>query len=130
MSTLDDFLNLPDLSDMTSTIAIEANGKKFDFVVRPISDDDYKEYQRRSQRKQGNTITVDQNKLRTCILENHIVEPNFGDPKFLEKTNCTTSYEFLQKKFPAGVLQDIVGQVLKISGFMDDINVEIEEAKN
>lgn len=130
MSVLDDFLSLPDVSGMTSVITVEMGGKKLNLTVRPISDDDYKDYQRRSQKKQGNSIIIDQSKLRMCILENHIIEPNFSDAAFLEKAGCATAYQFLEKKFPAGVLQDIVGKVLEISGFMNDINVEIEEAKN
>lgn len=130
MSVLDDFLELPDVSGITSDITVTVGGKQLVFTVRPISDEDYKEYQKRSQKKQGNSIVVDQHKLRMCILENHIVEPNFNDVKFLEKVKCATSYQFLEKKFPAGILQDIVGKVLEISGFMGDINVEVDEAKN
>lgn len=130
MSTLNEFLELPDISGITSEIAVEVGGKKLNLVVRPISDEDFKEYQRRSQKKQGNNITIDQQKLRQCILESHIVEPNFADAEFLKKVNCVTSYQFLERKFPAGVLQDIVSKVLEISGFMSDINVEIDEAKN
>lgn len=131
MSVLQDFLELPDISGMTDTITVKVGGKELELTVRPISDEDYKEYQRRSSKTvKGNSVVLDQTKLRMCILENHIVEPNFNDASFLEKVGCATGYQFLEKKFPAGILQDIVAKVLEISGFMNDINVEIEEAKN
>ena len=131
MSTLDDFLDLPDINGMTAEISVEVSGKTLTLRVRPISENDYKDYQHRSSRTvKGGAVVLDQTKLRMCILENHIVEPNFADAAFLSKAGCMTAYEFLERKFPAGVLQDIVGKVLEISGFMNDINEEVEEAKN
>ena len=130
MNAIEEFLELPDLTEMKETITINYNGKPLEFVVRPINDTEFKDYQKRSQKRQGNRIVIDDTKIRACILENNIVEPDFNNAEFLRKAGCVTGIEFLERKFPSGVLQDIVAKVLEISGFDNDINVEIEEAKN
>lgn len=130
MTDLELFLTMPDVTDVTDTVTIKLNDKELDFVVKPITTEQFTEYQKRAQRKVGNTIMVEQGKISQCILENHIVSPDFSDAKFLEKAHCTSAYDFLTKKIPAGMLQDIVDKVLGMSGFTNDINVDIDLAKN
>lgn len=130
MTELELFLSMPDVSEVTDTVDLKLGENTVTFTVKPITSEQFKEYQRRAQRKSGNTIMVDQGKISQCILENHIVDPDFSDAKFLAKAQCPTAYDFLVRKIPAGLLQDIVDKVLNISGFNQDINIDIDNAKN
>lgn len=129
MSRLEDFLGLTDVSEIRETISITVSGKKFELVIRPITEEEHSEFQRRSNVMKKNKITFDSSKYNSLILENCIVEPDFNNAEFLDKVGCTSSTEFLNKKFPAGVLTDIAIAVQKLSGF-ESYDLEIENAKN
>ena len=49
MSKLDDFLGLDDVSEVHETIKEVINGKELEFVVRPVTQEEHKEFQKRSQ---------------------------------------------------------------------------------
>lgn len=129
MSALEDFLGLTDVSEMRETITIDINGKKLDIVVRPITESEHSEFQRRCNIINKNKISFDQKKYNDLILSSCIVEPEFNTESFLKKAGCQTAVEFLNKKFPAGVLTDIVQKIQKLSGF-ESFEMEIETAKN
>lgn len=129
MSKLDDFLNLSDVTDITENIAVNIGGKTYNLVVRAISEDEHNEFQKRSNNINKNKMTFDSGKYKNLILESCIVEPNFKDAEFLKKVGCISSSDFINKKFPAGVVSDIIEKIQKLSGF-ESYDVEIETAKN
>lgn len=129
MSKLDDFLNLNDVIAINKTIKINIGGKEFELVIRPITEAEHVEFQRRSNVITKNKITFDSGKYSNLILESCIVEPNFRDAEFLKKAGCISAVEFINKKFPAGVVSDIAQKIQELSGF-ESYDVEIENAKN
>ena len=129
MSKLDDFLNLNDVSDIKKTIKVKLDGKELELVIRPITEAEHTEFQRRSNVINKNKITFDSGKYSNLVLDACIVEPNFKDADFLAKAGCNTSTEFINKKFPAGVVSDISQKIQEISGF-ESYEMEIENAKN
>jgi hypothetical protein len=128
-ANLDEFLGLQDVSDVRKTIKVTTGGKTFDFVIRPVTEEEHGDYQRQSNNVIKNKVTFDLAKYNKLLLSNHIVEPNFNDAEFLKKAKCQTGYEFMTKKFNAGILTDIASEIQNISGF-NSIELEIEEAKN
>ena len=129
MSSLDEFLNLNDVMEIKETIPIIVNGKKLEIVVRPISETEHNEFQRRANEVKRNKLIFDSGKYKNLILESCIVEPNFKDAEFLKKAGCLSASEFINKKFPAGAVANIVERIQKLSGF-DSYDMEIENAKN
>lgn len=129
MSKLDDFLEMPDVSEIRETIKETVNGKEYEFVVRPLLQEEHSEFQKRSNNVKGKNITFDLGKYNRLVLDTCIIEPNFADAKFLQKVKCNSASEFLNKKFPAGILSDIAEKIQKLSGF-EAIETDIEEAKN
>ena len=129
MSKLDDFLGLSDVSEIRETIKVKIGDKDFELVVKPISQEEHSEFQKRATTISKNKSTIDINKYNNLLLETCIVEPNFRDAEFLKKAKCLSAIEFLNKKFPAGTLMDISSKIQEISGF-DTFDMEIEEAKN
>lgn len=129
MSALDEFLNLNDVMEIKETIPVMVNGKKLEIVVRPISETEHNEFQRRANEVKRNKLIFDSGKYKNLILESCIVEPNFKDAEFLKKAGCLSASEFINKKFPAGAVANIVERIQKLSGF-DSYDMEIENAKN
>lgn len=129
MSKLDDFLGLTDISEVRKTIKVNVDGKELELVIRPITEDEHTEFQRRSNNISKNKVTFDSGKYQNLVIESCIVEPNFADADFLKKAKCISAIEFLNKKFPAGILTDIANEIQKLSGF-ESFEMEIENAKN
>lgn len=129
MSKLDDFLGLTDVSEVRKTINVTVDGKELELVIRPITEEEHTEFQRRSNNISKNKVTFDSGKYNNLVLEACIVEPNFSNEDFLKKVKCISAIEFLNKKFPAGTLTDIAGEIQKLSGF-ESYEMEIENAKN
>ena len=129
MSKLDDFLGLTDVSEVRKTVKVKVDGKELEVVVRPITEEEHTEFQRRSQNFTKNKMVFDSGKYNNLVLESCIVEPDFSDADFLKKVKCISAVEFLNKKFPAGTLQDIANEIQKLSGF-ESYEMEIENAKN
>ena len=129
MSKLDDFLNLNDVSEIKKTIKVNIGGKDLDIVIRAITEAEHTEFQRRSNVINKNKITFDSGKYSNLVLEACIVEPNFKDAEFLKKAGCVSATEFINKKFPAGVVSDISQKIQELSGF-ESYEMEMENAKN
>ena len=129
MSKLDDFLNLNDVSEIKKTIKVNIGGKDLDIVIRAITEAEHTEFQRRSNVINKNKITFDSGKYSNLVLEACIVEPNFKDAEFLKKAGCVSATEFINKKFPAGVVSDISQKIQELSGF-ESYEMEIGNAKN
>lgn len=129
MSKLEEFLDLEDVADIKKSISVNIGGKLFDLVIRPITESEHHEFQKRSNVFNKNKVTFDSGKYSSLVLEACIVEPDFKNSDFLKKAGCVSAGEFLDKKFPAGVISDITHEITKLSGF-DSYDVEIENAKN
>ena len=129
MSKLDDFLDMTDVSEIRETVKETVNGKEYEFIVRPLLQEEHSEFQKRANVIKGKNVTFDLGKYNRLVLDNCIVEPNFADEKFLNKVRCNSASEFLNKKFPAGILADIAEKIQKLSGF-EALEADIEEAKN
>ena len=129
MSKLDDFLDMQDVSEIRETVKETVNGKEYEFIVRPLLQEEHSEFQKRANVIKGKNVTFDLGKYNRLVLDTCIVEPNFADEKFLQKVRCNSASEFLNKKFPAGILADIAEKIQKLSGF-EALEADIEEAKN
>ena len=129
MSRLEDFLELRNVSEITETIKETVDGKELEFVVRPISELEHTDFQKRATAINKKQVSFNRGKYNELVLSTCIIEPNFGDADFLSKVGCQTKGEFFNKKFPAGILEDIADKIQKLSGF-ESIEMEIENAKN
>lgn len=129
MSKLEDFLELRDVSDIQETIKEVVDGKELDFIVRPITEQEHNDFQKRATVVNKNQVSFNKGRYNELVLSSCIVEPNFGDAEFLAKMKCQTKGEFFNRKFPAGVVEDIAVKIQKLSGF-ETFEMEIESAKN
>lgn len=130
MRKLEDFLAMPDVSEMKEEVYI--NERLGAFIIAPMDDDQVKRY--RNKCKIGkNGIEIDNEKFQIALITGQVIEPNFSDAEFLANAKCTTASEFIKRKFKAGEIADIASKITKASGFNKegkDINDYIEEAKD
>ena len=54
---------------------------------------------------------------------------DFNSPKLLDPLGLSSGVEFLRRKFPAGVIAQLVNKVLELSGYGDD-GIKNVDAKN
>lgn len=129
MRNLEEFLALPDVDNIQEEVFVSKRLGKF--KVRAMTADEHGEYMKRSRgkiKKEGTDF--DSTKFNLLIVAGQTLEPNFADADLLKKTNCSTATELIKKKLLAGEIAELAEQIIKISGFDNDINEDIEEAKN
>lgn len=129
MNDLEQFLSLPDVENIVEEVFVsERLGK---FKVKAMTLDEHRDYQNRCKGKvKKGGIDFDSAKFNLLIAAGQTIYPDFSNAEFLKKVGCTTATEFLKKKLKAGEIAELASQIITISGFDDDINEDIEEAKN
>ena len=131
MSKLDDFLNLADVSDIKKTIKVNLDGKNFDLVIRPITEAEHTEFQRRSNVISKNKISFDSGKYSNLVLEACIVEPNLYDKELQDSYGVMTPEDLLQAMVDdPGEYQDFATFVQNYNGFTTTLEDKVDEAKN
>lgn len=129
MSKLEDFLGLNDVSEIRETIKEVIGGKELEFVIKPLTNAEHTDFQKRCQNISKKSVSFDTGKYDNLVLATCIVEPDLSSVEFLEKAKCQTANDFITKKFPAGVVADISQKIQQLSGF-ESFELDIEEAKN
>lgn len=140
MSLLKDFL-LENANVTTDAVEVpvskrftDAKGNLMKFKVRPVTGDEFSDYQKKSTRveMQGKkkVATMDSKVFNNLVIINHCIDPDFKDVEFIKQLNVQTPEQALQKTLLAGEIVELASRISDISGFDTDINDEIEEAKN
>ena len=73
MSKLDDFLGLTDISEVRKTITVKVNGKDLELVIRPITEEEHTEFQRRSNNISKNKVTFDSGKYNNLVISSFLM---------------------------------------------------------
>ena len=129
MSELEQFLALPDVSDIEETIYV--NERLGSFVVKPMTSAQFDEYSKRCRSKVNKKgVDFDGGKFNLLIVAGQVVKPDFNNAELLKKAGCATAAELIQKKLLAGEIAALSEKISEISGFNTDMNESIQEAKN
>lgn len=129
MSELEEFLALPDVSDIQETVYV--NERLGSFVVKPMTSAQFDEYSKRCRSKVNKKgVDFDGGKFNLLIVAGQVVKPDFNNAELLKKAGCATASELIQKKLLAGEIALLSEKISEISGFTTDINESIQEAKN
>lgn len=130
MTTLEEFLALPDVANTQEEVTLKRLGK---FIVKPMTHDQFTSYQTRAKVRKGQDVDFDSGKLNLLIVAGQTISPDFSNAEFLAKANCQTAGEFIKRKFKSGEIAELANQITKISGFdldSNSFNERVEEAKN
>lgn len=140
MSLLKDFLiENANITDKEIDVSVSKrfkgkDGKPLKFKIKPVSGEQFSDYQKRcssiefSNRKR--TMQLDSGKFNNMIIINHCVDPDFKDAELIKSVGVQTAEQALQKLLLAGEIVELSQQISAISGFDEDINEEIDNAKN
>ena len=134
MNNLELFLALPDVENITEEIDVSERLTKIfgKFKVKAMTQEEFKEYQRKSNYKVSGkgSVDIDSSKYFASVVAGQTLYPNFCDPEILTKFGCVTGEELVGKKLLIGEIITIATKIQEISGFGSNINTEIQEAKN
>lgn len=129
MNSLEDFLALPDVDDIVEEVFVsERLGK---FKVKAMSSDEFSEYQKKSKSKvKKDGMDFDVAKFNLLMVAGQTVEPRFSNVDLLKKAGCNTATELIKKKLLSGEIAELSTQIQRISGFDNNMEEDVEEAKN
>lgn len=129
MNSLEQFLALPDVNTLEEEVFVSK--RVGTFKVKPMTQDDFKEYQKQSTGKITKKGTdFDIAKFNLLMVAGQTVEPNFKDKTLLDKAGCAIATELIKKKLLSGEIAELAKQIQTISGFDDDIEEDVNDAKN
>ena len=128
-SKLEDFLDLGNIADIQDEISVNIGGKDLTLRIRAMTETEHKDFQKRSTIITKKNVDFDTGKYNSLMIPACIIEPNFNSADFLAKAKCQTAWDFINCRFPAGVIEDIGQKIQELSGFKP-MGEEIDEAKN
>ena len=126
---LEEFLALPDVDGIEEEVFVSK--RLGTFKVRAMTQDDFKDYQRQASGKLNKKgLNFDIPKFNLLMVAGQTVSPDFSNAELLKKANCATPAELISKKLLAGEIAELAKQIQTISGFDNEPEEDIEEAKN
>lgn len=129
MTDLEQFLALPDVDSLEEEVYV--NDRLGKFTIKPMTNAQFNEYSKRCQSKINKKgMDFDAAKYNLLVIAGQVIKPDFNNAELLKKAGCATASELIQKKLFAGEIADLASKIANISGFSNDINEEVEEAKN
>lgn len=136
MSSLKAFLN-PIKVENKEVIVSERfveDGKPVPFVIRPVTQEENEEILRRFRKtvKKGKDVqeTFDQIGYSHELVVTAVVFPNLNDEELQKAYGVLGSTKLLKKMLLIGEFAALAEEVRNLSGLEEDINDDIEEAKN
>ena len=132
MNALQQFLSKNTVDNIVETVKLNGRLKNFEFKVKAITGDQYSSYQTlcienpNSPKKRRFNLK----KFNELIVTNHVIEPNFRDAEWLKEMNCSDPAQLMYKTLLAGEINELAEAILELSGFNNDMEEAIEEAKN
>ncbi|MFV0401110.1 MAG: phage tail assembly chaperone [Oscillospiraceae bacterium] len=134
MSKLLDFLTENPVNDLEETSVISERLKNFPFTYRVVSNDEFTQYQKDANRPTGKgrnrTLEYNSKLFNELVVLNHTMEPNFKDAAAIKKAQCNTPTQLLNRSLLAGEVAELSQRILTLSGFEQEIDDLVDEAKN
>lgn len=130
MDNLEEFLTLPDVSDIEAEVIISKRFGKF--KIKALSCDEYEAIVKKARKMNIKTkkIDFDTNMFNSDVINCSLISPDFSNKEFLDKVKCNTAREFINKKLLPGEIQELSDKIVELSGFDKELPDQIDEAKN
>lgn len=104
--------------------------KDFNFKIKPINGKDFNKFKEECRTIKKKKVTFDDAKFNELVITKCCIEPNFNDIQAIEKAGVKTPGEFINKVLKAGEIVDLSNAITELSGFDQDTDDIVEEAKN
>lgn len=132
MNALQQFLLQSDISDLKKSIDLGGRLKGHPLTIKALDGDKYNAFQQicienpnSAKKRHFNT-----KKFHELVCVECLVDPNLKDAEFIKEAGVPDSAKLLYKCFLAGEIASIAEQALKLSGFNDSVEEEMDEVKN
>jgi hypothetical protein len=132
MNNLQSFLAANPVDNVVQKVRVSERLRDFEFEVKAVTGKEYNSYQSmcimnaNSPKKRS----FDTKRFNELLVINHTVNPNFKDTEFINSCGCVDPAGALYKSLLAGEINELAGTILKLSGFDQDFNDTVEDAKN
>lgn len=131
MSQLMDFLIENPVENVTEQVVISMRLKNHPFTIRSMGSSEFFKYQKDATKyKKGKKVDFDSKGFNQTIVINHTVDPNFKDAEFVKKAGCATPEQLIEKVLLSGEVAELAQKITTLSGFEEDLDDLVEEAKN
>jgi hypothetical protein len=131
MSALQDFLLETCSDNVTDKVVISPRFKDRPFTIRAMTGKEFTEYQQAATKiHKGKRVDFNSSLFREKVIINHTLEPNFKDAEFIKKAGCVTPEQLLNKVLLAGEIMELSEQISALSGFDQNMDEAVDEAKN
>lgn len=133
MSSLNAFLNPVKVENQEVIVSnrfIE-NGKAIPFVIRPISQEENKQLIKKFTKKDKKSVeTFDRAEYVSAMTALAVVFPDLSNAELQAGYGALGESALLQKMLYVGEYAELAQKVRELSSLDEDINEDIEEAKN
>lgn len=130
MDALQALLGAKPATEITNQVKIKRLGTEFTIKALTGEDIDKIRDQATGPMKNGKKIEmkVNEEEVARLLIVKSVVEPSFSSPQLLEHFGASDAGECVQKALLAGEIATLQNEILLLSGFNDE--EEIEEVKN
>lgn len=131
MSKLMDFLiDNENVTDEIEEITLCERLKDFKFKIKPISGKDFHKLKAECRTVKKKKVYFDDASFNEKLIIKCCIDPNFSDEVAIQKAKVHTPSDLINKVLKAGEITDLANEIVKISGFDEEPEDIIEEAKN
>ncbi len=125
------FLMENPIDNIEKRVVVSERFKGLPFKVRPLTNDEYAELNKRALKIDGRKVTFDTKKFNVLAAVQCTIEPNFRSAEAIEAHKVTTPEQYITKVLLPGEIAALAEKISKISGFERRDEEELmEEAKN
>ncbi len=133
MSTLNAFLHPVQVENQEVVVSnrFVENGKPVPFVIRPITQEENKHLLKKyTKRDKKGTDTFERAEYVSALTAAAVVFPDLSNAELQKAYGVIGESSLLQKMLYVGEYAELAQAVQELSGLDQDINEDIEEAKN
>ena len=130
---LEMFLMENSIDNIEEKVIISERFRDLPFVIRPLTNDEYAEINKRALKIDGKKVNFDTKKFNVLAAIECTIEPNFRSAEAIKAQNVTTPEQYISKVLLPGEIATLAEKISKISGFnqsVEDVEELKEEAKN
>lgn len=105
--------------------------KEYAFKVRALTFDEYNEIRKKSMDfSNQDARRPDEAELTYNLVVEGCVEPDFKSAEFLSSCGCATPRQAIERTLLAGEVTNLSGEILRVSGFGNNLDKLKKDAKN
>lgn len=138
MITLQEFLNANPIDNLTADVLIserfkDAEGNLLKFKIKAMTNEEFNQIRKKAtvmHTKGKRRVEMDIKTLNDEIVIQNTLVPDFKDAESIKKLGCHSPEQYLNKVLLPGEITELALQIQQLSGFDQDLEDLVEEAKN